>query len=845
MKKTACLTIFLLTLFTALGQVLANKFYLRDGRVITGEMALLTKVDEKVGTEEHIARPIVIIDDGLRWVYLSKAQVRPSDETVPRPESFRTGQRANREGREYLIPGSYNNSTPFDEYGRRLLEIRFPSGIEYAEQGIVELTPYYITVTGLRAYNSNNVNGTPLNWNKRIATNAFPREQISAILMRLIDQENLDDRLKLVRFYLTGDHFASADAELELIAQDWKDSPEVLQRIRATSLFVRQGLYEQMLGELEFRWESGQYHFVREYITQLEQDPKLPERLLVRVQRFFQRYDDTDKQSREIVSTLKTLYEALPEEQQNDKIPPVIAEIERELNFSTLRRLTAFQLFADDPQLSVAEKLAMAITGWYAGPEADNSRLAVAVMLPETEQLIIDYLRSGRDVALRQTILEKLKNSETARPDLIAGILATMKPPLGDLPEEDLERPGYYNFSLPNPAFVAGMPRAPEIRYAVQLPPDYNPYLRYPMVVSLNGLYQTPDMQIDWWAGQWAPTAQERGGVSPPVNTQDNENTTGGLTPSGSVRNIRMGHAARHGYIVIAPEWNPPEAPLADYDFSVFSHAAVLCSVKDAFRRFSVNTDKVFISGHGIGGTAAWDIALAHPDLWAGAIPFNAVASKYIDMYESAVRHVPLYLVWGEMEGLGTGTARKWNANASVLNRYLREQVRPGDVTVVRYVGRGLEGFYEEILHIFDWMKFRQRNSAPEQFNVETMRPWDNFFWWVEMPNLHMDVPRNMFDPMDFPVTTRRDIPKVSVESRLNRPTNAVLVTTRPRLPNVEIFLTPEIVNFGDRVTVRVNDRNYSPPNGMIEADVEVMLEDVRTRGDRLHPFWARLGAPR
>jgi len=825
MRRIVCTTFFFLAVCVAVSeQVFSNKFYLRDGRVISGTMTQLSRVDERANAPDMIARPIVVIDDGLRWMYLSKAQIlRPVEEPIPRPETFRTGQRVHSGDRIYHIPGDYRNSTPFDEDGRRLLEVRHPGGVEYVEQAIVELTPYYITVTSLRA------NNIPLDWNKRIATNAIPREQLTAILMKLIDPQNLDERLKLVRFYHAGNQFAAADAELESIAQEWKDFPEALQRIRPISLDVRQRLYEQILEELDFRWESGQYHFVRQYITELEQDPKLPERLFFRVRQFLQRYEDTDKQCQEMVSALKELYEQLPEASKSGTIPPIIEEIERELNFSTIRRLSGFQLFASDPQLTPAEKLAIAITGWYAGPEADNSRLAVAVTLPETEQLIADYLHSGQDFLLRQKILEQLKNLETSRPDLVAGILATMKPPFPDLPEEDAEFPGYYRFTIPSPLFVAGAPRSPrasEIRYAVQLPPDYNPHLRYPMIVTLHGLTQTPDMQIDWWAGAWSQDPQQG-------------DQRAGDEVQRSPR-IRTGHAARHGYIVLAPEWNPPEARLSDYDFSIFSHAAVLCAVKDAFRRFSVNTDKVFISGHGIGGTAAWDIALAHPDLWAGAIPFNAVASKYIDAYESAVQRVPLYLVWGEMEGVGTQGIRKWNANALVLNRYLQAQANPGDVTVVRYPGRGLEGFYEEILHVLDWMKFKQRHAAPTEFKAETMRPWDSLFWWVEMPNLQRDVPVNMVDPMDYPAR-RTDVRKVTVESRLNRATNAVLVTTAPRVANIEIWLSPAMIDFNATATVRINDRNVPLPNGIIAPDIEVMLEDVRSRGDRLHPFWARL----
>jgi len=803
MKNLIVAFILFLGLFVGLAETFAAKFTLRDGRVIEGKMAQLSRVDERTGTPDNISKPIVVVDDELRFVYLSKTQVRAvNEEQTAQPPTFKTGQRANYDGKEYFIPGTYSNVVPFDKYGRRVLPIRHPRGIEYVEQAMVELTPYYVHVTSLRGNNES------LNWNMRIAANAIPRDQMTPILMNRIDPKNFEARIKLVRFYHGGGLYASADAELESIMLDWKETPEVQQRLRSMSLSIRQDKYQQILDEFEFRWRNGQYQLARKYIAELEQDPQLPERLLERVRRSLREFDETDQQCQEIVAAFKDLYEQLLETEKNDKILPIIAEIEQELNYATKERLNTFQLYGGDPQLSAAEKLAIGITGWYAGAGADNSRLALALALPVTEQLIVDYLRSGQDYLLRQRIIEQLKNSETYRPDLIAGILATMKPPFADLPPEDPDAPGYYRLTIPNPLVAAGAPRSPrgaEIRYTIQLPPDYNPHLRYPMVVSLNGT-RTPDAQIDWWAGPW----------------QDG---------------MRMGHATRHGYIVLAPEWNPPEAGLSDYDFSFHSHAAVLGAVKDAFRRFSVNADRVFISGHGIGGTAAWDMALAHPDLWAGAIPFNAMASKYIEAYQAAVRHVPLYLVWGEMEGEGLGLRRKWAVNAPTLNRYLLTQERPGDVTAVRYIGRGFESFYEEILHVLEWMQHRQRNAVPFEFTAETLRPWDSFFWWVEMPNLEVDSTRNMIDPVDFPA--RGSVQPVIVQSRLHRATNTVSITVRPRGANVQVWLSPDIIDFRAKAAVKVNEKNFLPPSGMIEPNIEVMLEDVRTRGDRLRPYWA------
>jgi hypothetical protein len=148
-----------------------------------------------------------------------------------------------------------------------------------------------------------------------------------------------------------------------------------------------------------------------------------------------------------------------------------------------------------------------------------------------------------------------------------------------------------------------------------------------------------------------------------------------------------------------------------------------------------------------------------------------------------------------------------------------------------------MESFSEEILHIFDWMKVKQRKTVPSSFEADTMRPWDSFFWWVEMPILPAD---RMIDPIDFPA--RNPMPKtLTVKSELNRATNNISVTTIPRVGNVLVYLTPDMIDFKAKTSIKVKDKNYHPPNGLVVPNIEVMLEDARTRCDRQHPFWVML----
>ena len=333
------------------------------------------------------------------------------------------------------------------------------------------------------------------------------------------------------------------------------------------------------------------------------------------------------------------------------------------------------------------------------------------------------------------------------------------------------------------------------VTYFVQLPPEYDPHRTYPAIVTLHGAGSTPRQQIDWWAGTPGPDS------------------------------MRLGQASRHAYIVIAPAWGQLQQQA--YKFSAEEHAAVLNSLRDACRRFSIDTDRVFISGHSMGGDAAWDMGLSHPDLWAGMIPIVAKADKYITRYWEQAKYVPFYLVAGELDG------DKTTANAKHLDRYFNNNY---DATVVEFLGRGHENFSDEILRLFDWMGRKKREFAVKDFVGQTMRPSDSFFWWVEMSEFPA---KSMVDPADWPPPSGT-IPSLT-KARINA-SNGISVTTGA--DRVTLWLSPELIDFKRKITISVNRGGLKMAQPFIEPDAKIILEDVRTRGDRLHPFWAKVEAP-
>jgi hypothetical protein len=130
-------------------------------------------------------------------------------------------------------------------------------------------------------------------------------------------------------------------------------------------------------------------------------------------------------------------------------------------------------------------------------------------------------------------------------------------------------------------------------------------------------------------------------------------------------------------------------------------------------------------------------------------------------------------------------------------------------------------------------MDLHKRDFFPREFECGSMRAWDNYFWWVELSDL---PERNMVAPASWPPP--RSAQLVPVEGRIlenNR------VSVRSGAGRTVVWLAPEMVDFGQRVSLSIDGRSRRLE---VKPSSETLLEDVRTRGDRQHPFWAKVEGP-
>ena len=63
-------------------------------------------------------------------------------------------------------------------------------------------------------------------------------------------------------------------------------------------------------------------------------------------------------------------------------------------------------------------------------------------------------------------------------------------------------------------------------------------------------------------------------------------------------------------------------------------------------------------------------------------------------------------------------------------------------------------------------------------------------------------------------------------------------MSVKTNVGRVTIWLAPEMVNFDEHVTIAVDGHSRTE---QLKGSAETILDDVRTRADRQHPFWVKL----
>ena len=739
------------------------------------------------------SKPIVVIEDGLRRVFVRDTRVQGGLGDSNRNEvQLEVFQRVSNSSAGFA--GSILRTGPFDKNGHRLLTLRGPRGrIQTIIQGITNVTPRLCELKTLV--------GTSRQWSMRIGVGTVPTSILLPLLRRQIkDSNDLTSHQKIADFLIQAGYYQLASDELRSIQLRFPDDERLKEDIERTRRLLKQQAARQVLSEARLRLGSGQTELAQKFLTSAINVEGVAGEILAEFRELQNQSTIENQKLDETRQKFKSLIESTPElsVKQTEVVKRLTGELEQDLNSVNEPRLGAWLRLADDKNTRPQQKIALAISGWLLGGNRAIGNLAVVESMFDVRDLVFEYLNTQPDQQFRRAdILKELEKFESGTPGFLADMIAQMNPP-SPPPEAALSgaEPIPINVTLPGTGEDA---QPVNVECLALVPPEYDPYRRYPLLLALPDRKDTVG-ELNAWCGRYNPKLK-----------------------------VRTGQAMRNGYIVVVVPWQEQDGQQTS-NHSGYEHAVVLKALRAAMRSFSVDSDRVFLVGRGIGGNVAYDVGLSHPEHWAGVIGISGELDRYTNIYASN-RHVPLPV----LSVLGDKNIPAIAISKFAWNTWFRSRKYVNN-TVVQYIGRSNDALNEAIPATFDWTKLHRRRwpgGSGFDFDCKTVRPWNNYFWFLEVS----EIPEaNIVWPELYRSNKLRAF-KLEGAVSPERTNQFQLSPARP--PGIAtLWLGSDYVDFTKQIEIKGMGRDF---RGFATPSRRTLLEDVRKRADRQRPYLAKV----
>jgi len=749
----------------------ADTVQLKTGVILRGTAARVPGLNLRTAQQNNAGvvpnNPIVLIDDGVRHYFVPwrlVAEIKEEDDLAGLVR-IKIDQRKTARTSGPEIIGGFKDVRPFNEFGHGMVTLGLKNKDLDISLGITELRPDYAKVEGLN-----------YSWQFAISLASLPQETVRAVLQRGIDPAKEQDRKAIVLFYTQAEMYPEASRELAAVMEDFPSLKEW-----GTSLQpqIAEGFALKGVNEIQRRIAAGQHSLAYQYAQTFPADGVSAD-VARQARDIVTTYDQALDSRNRILMRLDELQGKLPPE-LTDQVRPLRAQIAEELHYETLPRLAAFVRSERDPDLTPQQQLALAYSGWILGESAAGLEINDAIRLWEARFLALEYIRAEKNPPRQDEVVAKLRAVEGVTVDKLVQMVPQLPLPF-DPP--DIAPRQVQTIEIPDP-----MNPGEPVEYSVVLPPEYSPHHRYPLLLVLHDGGKTPQDELRWWAGD---------------GEQD-------------------GWAMRRGYIVIAPRYMREGE--TSYQHGLESHRALVEVLLHARKRYAIDSDRVAIAGHGSGGDAVFDLATAHPDLFAAAVPICGHSYRSASHLRRNSPDMSWYIISGEREPTSIQ-----NDNARDLNDMMNKQ---HNVTLCEFKARGFENYREELPRLFDWLETVRRPPLKDlaSFEAKMLRVTDNEFAWLTCSAF----PANSLRPPAWEAPGAK-ISAVVVSGKIT-PGGTIYVVNPGRRST--LWLTPELIGFDKRLTIHVNStvryRDFAQP------DVAATLERLAITGDRQRPVWAKV----
>ena len=210
----------------------------------------------------------------------------------------------------------------------------------------------------------------------------------------------------------------------------------------------------------------------------------------------------------------------------------------------------------------------------------------------------------------------------------------------------------------------------------------------------------------------------------------------GGGEGVGDGRNAlyKWGSAARKGAICVFPTVIKKEATAWNKERE---ERYVMALIEEMKRTFPIDTNRIYLVGHSMGGYGTWSIGTHYADVFAGLAPcaggiFVMRGPAGVGLARGTVvnlKNTPIYFYHGADDPRVPPTSDR---KAAEVLAELKKKYGPYEFVYKEYNGIG-HGFPPTGLRpIIEWLFKHKRNPYPKMVIWEPSRSYKTLFWWVK-----------------------------------------------------------------------------------------------------------------
>ena len=205
-----------------------------------------------------------------------------------------------------------------------------------------------------------------------------------------------------------------------------------------------------------------------------------------------------------------------------------------------------------------------------------------------------------------------------------------------------------------------------DIPYSVYVPTTYDGSKEFPLIVLLHGLGSSAN-QIIRYRG-FTDLAEQNGYIVFAPMGYNNHGWYGSLGTG----------VSKIGANLFKGEGEDPE------NLGELSEKDVMNVLEMARKEFKIDSNRIFLMGHSMGGGGTLYIGTKYHEIWAGLAPIAPAMYSSTDVLEKA-KHIPIIVVHGDQDRLvDVNVSRRWTEKMKELGMdYKYIEVAGGDHVMV------------------------------------------------------------------------------------------------------------------------------------------------------------------